>query len=240
MTTATPKSAFWRGFRDGLPFILGVIPFGALFGIVATEAGFDLLKVMSMSILVIAGAAQFTALTQMQDSAPIFMVLAASLAVNLRMAMYSASIAPHLMPAPFWQRAVAAYILVDNTYAVGIGEFEKKPDMPVAQKMSFYIGCAVPAWTFWYLSTFLGAWFGQAIPPEFGLDFAPAIVFIAIVAPMLKTLAHLGAALTSIVVALSLSFLPFSSGLLVAAVLAMFVGAEIERRIDAHPRRPTP
>ncbi len=240
MTTATPKSAFWRGFKDGLPFILGVVPFGLLFGIVATEAGFDLLKVMSLTVLAFAGAAQFTALSQMQDSAPVFMVLAASLAVNLRMAMYSASIAPYLAPAPFWQRAVAAYFLVDNVYAIGVSKFEREPGMPIAQKMSFYIGCAIPAWTFWYLSTFLGAWFGQTVPAEFALDFAPAIVFIAIVAPMLKTLAHLGAALTSIVAALSLSFLPFSSGLLIAALLAMFVGAEIERRMGSHPSRPAP
>ena len=231
MSSATPKSAFWSGFRNGLPFILGVTPFGLLFGILATEAGFDILKVMSMTILVIAGAAQFTALTQIQDNAPVVMVLAASLAVNMRMAMYSASLGPHLAGAPYWQRAVAAYILVDNTYAVGIAEFEARPERPVKQKMAFYIGCAVPSWFFWYLSTFIGAWFGSAIPPEYGLDFAPAIVFLSLVAPMLKTLAHVAAALTSIALALALSFLPFSSGLLIAAIVAMFVGAEIEKRV---------
>ncbi|MEE9387364.1 MAG: AzlC family ABC transporter permease [Paracoccaceae bacterium] len=231
MTTATPKSAFWSGFRNGLPFILGATPFGMLFGILATEAGFDLAQVMGMTIVVIAGAAQFTALAQMQDSAPVLMVLAASLAVNMRMAMYSASIGPHLIDAPFWQRAVAAYILVDNTYAVAISEFEERPLRPVPQKMAFYIGCAIPAWIFWYLSTFVGALFGQAIPAGFALDFAPAIVFLALVAPMLKTLAHVAAAFTSVALALALAFLPFSSGLLIAAVCAMLVGAEVERRL---------
>jgi len=230
MFTATPKSAFWRGFRAGMPFILGVAPFGTLFGVLATEAGLDLFEVMSMSILVIAGAAQFTALAQMQDAAPVVIVLAASLAVNLRMAMYSASLAPHLGGAPLWQRAVAAYILVDNTYAVGITEFEARPAQPISGKIAFYFGCAVPAWTVWYVSTFLGAWFGQAIPAEFALDFAPAIVFISIVAPMLKTLAHVSAAFTSVFVALALAFLPYSAGLLIAAGLAMLVGAEVERR----------
>ena len=230
MTTATTKSAFWLGFRMGLPFILGVVPFGMLFGVVATEAGFDILKVMAMTTLVIAGAAQFTALAQMQDNAPVFMVLAASLAVNMRMAMYSASIGPHLIDAPFWQRAIAAYVLVDNTYAVGIIEFEKNPDQPVSRKMAFFIGCAVPAWFLWYLSTFAGAWFGSIIPSGLALDFAPAIVFLSVVAPMMKTLAHVAAAFTSIILALVLAFLPFSSGLLVAAAAAMLVGSEVERR----------
>lgn len=231
MSTTTSNTAFWRGFRAGLPFILGATPFGLLFGVLATEAGLDVLRVMSMSVLVVAGASQFTALSQMQDNAPIIMVLAASLAVNMRMAMYSASIAVHLGPAPFWQRALAAYILVDNTYAIGVAEYESNPHQPVAIKMAFYFGCAIPVWVFWYISTFLGAWFGQSIPPEFALDFAPALVFMALFAPMLKTLAHVAAAFTSVIVALSLSFLPYSSALLIAAALAMIVGAWIETRM---------
>ena len=53
---------------------------------------------------------------------------------------------------------------------------------------------------------------------------------IALAAPMLKTLAHLAAAAVSVIAALALSFMPAGTGLLVAALLAMVVGAEIERR----------
>ncbi len=231
MPAATTKSAFWRGFRDGLPFVLGATPFGLLFGVLGTEAGLNLVEVMSMSVLVIAGASQFTALSQMQENAPVIMVLLAALAVNMRMAMYSASLAPHLGAAPFWQRAIAAYILVDNAYAVSAAEYEKRPDQPVDEKMSFYIGCAIPVWVFWYFSTLAGALLGQTVPPEFALDFAVPIAFLAIVAPMLRTLAHVAAALTSLVLGLLLAFLPYSSGLLIAAAAAMLVGAEIERRM---------
>jgi predicted branched-subunit amino acid permease len=235
MASTATKSTFWRGFRDGAPFVLGTAPFGMVFGILATEAGLNLFEVMGMCVLVIAGAAQFAALAQMQDSAPVILVIAAALTVNLRMAMYSASIAPHLREAPLWRRAIAAYILVDITYAVGISEFDNNPRMTISQKMTYYFGSAIPVWVIWYASTFLGAYLGQSIPPEFALDFAVPIAFLAIVAPMLKTIAHLGAALTSIVVALSLSFLPYSIGLFVAAALAMIVGAEIERRMGRPP-----
>lgn len=231
MPVTTTKSAFWRGFRDGLPFVLGATPFGLLFGVLGTEAGLNLVEVMSMSVLVVAGASQFTALSQMQDNAPVIMVLAAALAVNMRMAMYSAALAPHLGAAPFWQRAVAAYILVDNAYAVSAAEYDKRPDQTVAAKMSFYIGCAIPVWVFWYASTLAGALLGQTIPPEFALDFAVPIAFLAIVAPMLRTLAHVAAALTSLTLGLVLAFLPYSSGLLIAAAVAMVVGAEVERRM---------
>ncbi|MGR3660003.1 MAG: AzlC family ABC transporter permease [Paracoccaceae bacterium] len=232
MTSTATKSIFWRGIRDGLPFILGAAPFGLVLGILMTEAGLNIVEVMSMSVLVIAGAAQFAALAQMQDSAPVLLVVAAALTVNLRLAMYSASIAPHLKGAPLWQRAIAAYVLVDNTYAVSIAEFDSNPTLTMPQKMAYYFGCAIPVWIVWYIATFLGAYLGQSIPPEFALDFAVPIAFLAIVAPMLKTAAHVGAALTSIVLALMLSFLPYSSGLFIAAGVAMFVGAEIERRME--------
>ena len=98
-------------------------------------------------------------------------------------------------------------------------------------RLWFYLGAVIPGSMFWYFFTFLGAWFGQAIPPGFALDFAPAIVFLSIAAPMLKSAAHIGAATTSVVVALLLSSLPFSLGLLIAGATAMLVGAEIERRM---------
>lgn len=231
MAESSTKSAFWRGFWGGMPFILAASPFGLVFGVLATEAGMNLTEVMSMSILVIAGASQFAALSQMQENAPVIVVLIAALAVNLRMAMYSASLAPHLGPAPFWQRAVAAYILVDNSYAVGIAEFDEKPEMPIRQKVIFFIGCAIPVWVVWYIATFAGALLGKSIPTEFSLDFVVPLAFLAIVAPMLKTLAHIAAALTSIIAALAFSFMPYSLGLLIAAAMAMLVGAEIERRV---------
>jgi len=230
MTNSSRKSTFWTGFRVGVPFVLGALPLATLFGIVATEAGFDIFQVMSMSIIVIAGASQFAALAQMEDNAPIIMVLLAALAVNMRMAMYSASIAPYLQDAPLWKRAAVAYGLVDFTYAVGLTKFEENTKWTLSQKLRFYLGASIPGFAAWYAFTFIGAWFGRSLPGGLALDFAPAIVFLSIVAPMLKTPAHVAAAFTSVIMALALSFMPFSSGLLVAAVAAMVVGAEVERR----------
>ena len=56
------RRAYWQGFRDGLPFLLVIVPFGMLFGVLAAEAGWNLAEIMAMSVMVIAGASQFTAL----------------------------------------------------------------------------------------------------------------------------------------------------------------------------------
>ena len=114
MITTTRKSAYWLGFRDALPFLLLVIPFALLFGVVATEAGLDVLETLAFSVVVIAGAAQFTALQLMADHVPTLIVLISALAVNLRMAMYSASLTPHIGAAPVWQRAIVAYLTIDQ------------------------------------------------------------------------------------------------------------------------------
>jgi predicted branched-subunit amino acid permease len=61
MTRSLEKSAFWTGVVDVLPFIVMVVPFATLFGVVAIEAGLSLAQTLSFSIMVIAGASQFAA-----------------------------------------------------------------------------------------------------------------------------------------------------------------------------------
>lgn len=221
------------GCRDGLPFFLVIAPFGAVFGVVATEAGLDLAQVMGFTFLVIAGAAQFVALQMMVENAPVLIVLAASLAVNLRMAMYSAAIAPHLGGLSFGKRAVVSYLLTDQTFAAAILRYEQSPRRRLHQKMAYFLGVATPVVPVWYLATWAGAALGSTIPPGLPIDFAVPITFLALIVPMLRTLAHVVAALVSIISVLVLAFLPFNLGLLVAALLAMIAGAETERRMTA-------
>ncbi|MGS4944425.1 AzlC family ABC transporter permease [Meridianimarinicoccus sp. RP-17] len=227
-TTATPRRAFLRGVRAGAPFILVIAPFGLLFGVVGTEAGLNLAEVMGFTVLVIAGAAQFTAVQLMADNAPTVIVLATALAVNLRMAMYSASLVPHLGAAPLWQRAFAAYGLVDQTYAASILEYDRDPSLSVPARMAYFAGCFLIVSPFWYGATLAGALVGTAIPPAFALDFAIPITFLAMIAPALRTLAHVAAAVVSISATLLLAGMPYGTGLLVAAVLAMATGAGVE------------
>ena len=224
------RAVFWRGFRDGLPFLAIVIPFAMLFGVVATEAGLNVFETLSFSVVVIAGAAQFTALQLMLDNAPVAVVLASALAVNMRMAMYSASLTPHLGALPVGKRMITAYFLVDQTYASSILFYEKNPQLSVAQKWAYFMGVMTPICIPWYLATLAGAWIGEAIPAEAGLDFAVPIAFIAMIGPALRTPAHRIAALVSTVLALALAGVPWNLGLILATIGGMVAGAEAERR----------
>ncbi len=237
MLTSSPKSTYLRGFLDGAPFVLVIVPFALLFGVVAAEAGLRLVEIMGFSVLVIAGAAQFTALQLMQDDAPTLIILVTSLAVNLRMAMYSAALTPYLGHAKLWQRGLIAYFLVDQSYVLSHAKYEARPKMTLRSRLAYFAGVISPIAPTWYAASLAGALLGNSIPPAFALDFGLPITFLAMIAPMLRTLAHLAAALTSVAVALMLAWMPYGTGLLVAGVMAMLVGAEIERQMARRRER---
>lgn len=228
----TTKRAFLHGIRDSLPFLVVVMPFAMLFGVAATETGLSVAQTFVFSIAVIAGAAQFAAVQLMADNAPVLIIVATALAVNLRMAMYSASLAPYLQGVPLWKRAAMSYLLVDQSYAIGLAKFESSPEMSAPDRVAYFSGTMLFNVPLWYAGTLVGALVGAQIPPEYALDFAVPITFLALIGPMLKTAAHMMAALTSVSVALALAFIPYNLGLMMAAVAAMIVGAQIELMVE--------
>lgn len=231
MTSTTSKSPSREGAVAALPFVLVLAPFGMLFGVIAANAGLKLLETMAMTTLVIAGAAQFTAIQLITENAPVWTIIAAALTVNLRMAMYSASLQPYFREATFQQRIWIALGNFDQSYALGISKFEGSPEMTTQDRVRYFVSAVLVIAPVWIAASFIGAAFGAVLLPDsVPLDFAMPIMFLAIVAPMLKTLAHLAAALTSIIVALLLVWMPSGTGLLIAGLAAMAVGAELERR----------
>jgi predicted branched-subunit amino acid permease len=224
----TKTRAFWRGYLDCAPFILIVVPYSMLFGVVARDAGLDVVQTMSMSVLVIAGASQFTALALLQDQATVFIVVFTALAVNLRMAMYSAALVPHIGHARFGTRVLMAYLMVDQAFAVAVKTYEDRPGMSPTNKVAYYFGAMMLICPFWYGFTLVGAVVGQAIPESYSLDFAVPICFIALTAPLLRSLPHVIAALTSCVAAMVFAWVPWSLGLILAALTATIVGAQAE------------
>ncbi|MEB8387951.1 AzlC family ABC transporter permease [Rhodobacteraceae bacterium KMM 6894] len=228
MTPKTTLSPYLQGMADGAPFVLVVVPFGLLFGVVAAEAGLHVLESLTLSLMVVAGASQFTAVQLLSEGAPTFIALFAALAVNLRMAMYAAALAPHWQGAPLRQRAFAAWLVQDQGYACAMIAYDKNPQWSASEKLRYYVGTASLICPIWGIFTVVGALVGAAIPPEYALDFAVPITFLAMLAPMLRTGPHMAAALVAVTVSLLLAGLPYSLGLLIAGALGMITGAQVE------------
>jgi 4-azaleucine resistance transporter AzlC len=228
MVDASIRRAFWLGVRDALPFMLVIVPFGLLFGVLASEAGWRLVETLAMSAVVIAGASQFTALQLLSEHAPLAICIVAPLAINLRMAMYSASLAPHLGGAPGWQRALMAYGLTDQTYGVVMNRYAVRPKMTRREKVAHYFGTLLPICVPWWLATWAGAVLGAAIPAGLALDFAVPVTFIALFAPALRTRPNVAAAAVAAAAALGLAWMPWNLGLILAAGAGMAAGSLAE------------
>lgn len=228
MAHTTPKSYLWAGARDSAPFVFIATPFGLLFGVFATEAGLNIVETMVFTVSVFAGAAQFTALQLMLDNTPTLIILVSALAVNLRVAMYSASLTPHLGAAPFWQRIFIAYMTVDQSYACSVTRFEAEPDLTLTQRVRYFFGTNALIAPLWVGSTLVGALVGARIPESWAIDFALPIAFLAMIAPMLRTPAHIAAAAVGCVVSLLAAAVPYNLGLILAGLAGMMTGAQVE------------
>ncbi|MDO5612795.1 MAG: AzlC family ABC transporter permease [Paracoccus sp. (in: a-proteobacteria)] len=228
----SPAQAFWHGAVQSSPFLLVILPFALLFGVVATDAGMDLAQTMGFSVLVLAGASQFTAVQLLSDHVPAVLVIVSALAVNLRMAMYSASMVPWLGAATMRERMAVAYLLIDQTYALSIQHYELHPRLSLRQRLSYFLGTALVMCLPWMVFTWIGATIGRAIPASIPLDFAVPITFMAMIAPMLRTPAQLAACTVAVIAGLAFAGLPNGLGLLIAAPLGMAAGAWVDIRTE--------
>ncbi|MDM7458623.1 MAG: AzlC family ABC transporter permease [Paracoccus sp. (in: a-proteobacteria)] len=231
----SPAQSFTHGMVKSLPFLIVILPFAVLFGVVALEAGLDVAQVMGFSVLVLAGASQFTAVQLLSDNASVIVVILSGLAVNLRMAMYSASLVPWLGEATPGQRAGLAYVLIDQTYALAIQHYERHPGLSLTQRLAYFGGAALALCVPWMIGSWIGATLGQAIPDSVALDFAMPITFIAMIAPMLRSPAHVAACFVAVIAALLLAGLPAGIGLMIASLLGMLTGAFVETRSKVQP-----
>lgn len=221
--------ALRRGFRDVLPLLLGVIPFALVVGVAASNAGLDLELALGMSVIVFAGASQLAALELIRTDAPVLVVIVTAVIINLRMFMYSASIAPYFRDFKAKWKAGLAYILTDQAYALSIARFDTEETI---DRRSYYVGVAVPLWIVWQIMTVAGVVLGARVPDVWGLDFAVPLVFLALLVPAVQDRATMAAALVGGSIAVLGAGLPLNLGLPAGASIGILAGAVAERVME--------
>jgi len=229
-----PHREFLSGIKAELPILLGVIPFGLIYGVLALDAGISAAASQGMSSIIFAGSAQFIFTQLYAGGAPVLVLIATGAVVNLRHALYSASIAPYMKHLPARWKWLLAYLLTDEAYAVAITHYRTSDDLAdqdsIGNKHWFTLGAGLALWTAWQLSTAAGIFLGAQIPASWSLDFAVALTFIALVVPALKHRADVAAAITAGVVSILAFGLPLKLGLLIAALSGILVGIWFEVR----------
>ena len=224
----TPRREFLSGVKSELPLMIGVIPFGMIYGILAIAAGLPPSVAQAMSFIIFAGSSQFVSAQLFGLGVPAILNVFTVWVINLRHALYSASVASYLQKLPTRWKLALAYLLTDEAYAVTIIHYQEEGDKQ--NRHWFFLGAGLTLWTTWQLSTAMGIFLGATVPASWSLDFTLALIFIALVVPSLKDRASLGAALSAGVAAIILFSLPLKTGLLVASLIGIVVGMLVERR----------
>ena len=222
------RREFWAGVQAELPILLGVAPFGMIYGVLAMSAGLPASAAQAMSSVVFAGSAQFMAVKLIGLGAPVVVTILTILVVNLRHALYSASLAPYVKGLPTRWKAILAYLLTDEAYAVTIIRYQS--DNASTSSHWYFLGAGLALWTCWQISTAAGIFLGTQIPASWSLDFTLALTFIALVVPALKDRHAVIAALSAGMVALLTFGLPYKLGLILAALAGIAAGMWSERR----------
>jgi len=227
MTRARP---FLLGLRSVMPLLVGVGPFGVIYGVVALQSGIPPLAAMAMSSIVFAGSAQFLLAQLVGAGAPLLLTAGAVGLVNLRHALYSASVAPLLAHLPRRWKLLLAYLLTDEAYAAAIPHLLGRSDARPPDAHWILFGSGFGLWAGWQVSTLAGVLIGTQLSPNLGLEFALPLTFIAIVVPMIDSRAFLAAAVAAGGVAVALAALPYKGGLFLAALAGLAVGAALTGR----------
>ncbi|HHU75976.1 MAG TPA: AzlC family ABC transporter permease [Firmicutes bacterium] len=181
------RESFYIAFKDGatrsLPIVLGYIPIGLAFGILAANVGLNSLETTFMSIIVYAGSAQLISLGLIESQAGLFTIVMTTFLVNLRHTLMSAALSPHLKHLSRLQQAYFAFELTDESFAVHSRDFKGETN-PVAIRLFTTNTLAHLSWVSGSaLGFYTGALFTNL--ESWGIDYALPAMFIALLAMQL-------------------------------------------------------
>ena len=222
---------FWAGVRSELPLLIGVFPFGLIYGVLALSSGLSVPAAQMMSSIVFAGSSQFIAAQLVHEAVPGAVIVLTIAVVNLRHMLYSASLAPYLASLSTRWKILLSYLLTDEAYAPTVIHFEREGVTQTSHW--FLLGAGFALWFTWQVSTAVGIFLGSAVPESWSLDFALPLTFIAMAMPILKNRPSIASAISAGITALLAYSLPYRLGLILAALVGIAIGTFLESRDSA-------
>jgi 4-azaleucine resistance transporter AzlC len=222
MRTHFSLPAFFEGVRDIAPMMLGVIPFGIVFGVAAIAAGVSTLAALAMSMIMFSGAAQIIAVQLLAAGAPFAVILLSCLVVSLRLVMYSAAMAPYLRPLDHRWRAVLSFLLTDQAFAATLQRFRESDD--VRANASYFLGSGALLWVVWQFATLAGILAGQVIPASWQLEFVVPLCFLAVLTPLLRDRVSLFVFAIAAIAVIVLDAMPLRLSMVCGGLLGIAAG----------------
>ena len=221
------ESMWLDGVRSISPILLGVAPFGLIFGVTAANSDVPTLAAWASSFIVFAGAAQLSIIEVLGTGGAAIVAIFTAVVINSRHLMYSADMGRYTAGEPMWRKISMAYLLTDQAYLISTHRFREPRSSESFS--SFYMGAALTLWATWQVTTTAGFVLGASVPESWSLEFAIPLVFLALLVVAVKDRPGLAAAVTGGVVALAAIGLPYHLGLVAGALGGVAAGVASER-----------
>jgi predicted branched-subunit amino acid permease len=181
MADSTVRDELRAGARSVAPMLVGGVPFGLVAGATPVTHGLGGAVAVGFSVIVFAGASQLAAIDVLGSGGSPLVAAMAAWTINLRLLLYSASLAPHLARERLRTRLWVAYLLTDQAYAVCISRWGANDDPK--RRVPYYLGAALLLWGSWQISTIVGVLIGATVPDDVPLEFAVPLVFLVLLVP---------------------------------------------------------
>lgn len=217
---------FARGVREMTSTALGIAAWGLVTGVAMATSGLPLPLAVLMSLLVFSGGAQLAAVPLFVSGAPLWVIWATALCVNLRFVIFSAGWRRCFGALPRGRRLRMAYFAADLNYVLFMRRFPTPP--PLEQGVPYFWGGVALNWTSWQLPSLVGLVVGDRIPPEWGVGFAGTLALLGLTLSLLNDRATWVAAGVAAAGAVAAYALPLKLNILVAIAAAVAIGLVID------------
>ena len=208
----------------------GIAAWGLMTGVAMVKSGLSTFEALLMSLLVFAGSAQLAAVPLITAGAPMWVILATAVCVNLRFVVFSAHLRPYLMHLPLGQRLVSGYFMGDLTYVLFIKRFAE-PGADAAQRhtqQAYLAGNSLVNWLSWVVFSVLGVVMANFIPTTWGLGFAGILALLGILCSLASNRLRVLSAGVAGAAAVAAFALPLKLNILVAIAAAVAMCLIIE------------
>ena len=226
------RAEILTGMRMGLPILIGYVPLGIAYGVLAVKNGVPAMWAVAMSVLVFAGAGQFIAAGMIGAGASIPAIFLGNLMVNLRHVLMSAALTPYAQPLPPAARALYAAGVTDELFAVQMADFRAGWRL---------FACNLTAQSGWVAGTALGGISGSLVADvkPYGLDFALPAMFLALLLPLCGDRLQLATALSAALFSLLFTMAGAGRGsIILAAAAALLCAMPFQAAAEDYPSRP--
>jgi 4-azaleucine resistance transporter AzlC len=220
------KSPFKEGVKAAFPIVLGYLPVGITFGILARKAGLTSFEVGLMSLFVYAGASQFLAIEMISKGIPNFSIILATLFINLRHILMSSNFSVYLRNVRIPRLGLLSAQITDESYAVAISKLPSVENRP-----HYLLGLQIVSQLAWVGGSVAGALFSSlATSTGWGLPFALPALFICLLVLQIKNAHHFWIMVIAGVISVFFKWaLPGNWYILVTALFASGIGMMVER-----------